>query len=74
MLPTFEEYNRLVYSIIERPSVTGSTLVLKSTGATVWEVEGEVTFAGDVTLSVTEQINFELGEDHPLFLSGVPRR
>ena len=61
MLPSFEEYNILVYGIIERPSVKGSTLVLKPIGATVWEVEGEVTFAGDIILSVLEQINFALG-------------
>ena len=42
MLPSFEEYNRLVYSVIDIPSVKGSTLVLKPIGATVWELEGEI--------------------------------
>ncbi len=61
MLPSLDEYSQLVYGIVERPGVRGSTLVLKSIGATVWEVEGRVAFDRGITLDVNEEIDFQTG-------------
>jgi len=62
MLPSLEDYELLVYSIPDTfPSVIRSTLVVKRLGAGKALVEGEVTFADDISLHVFEAINFHQG-------------
>ena len=62
MLPSLEEYELLVYSIPDTfSSVVRSTLVVKRLGTGKAIVEGQVTFAGDIYLSVFEALNFNAG-------------
>ena len=61
-LPDFQTYGALIYSLQERyPRIQRSTLVLATIGPTLAKLEGQVTFAGDVTLDVWELIDFEAG-------------
>jgi hypothetical protein len=52
------DYEHYVYTLKERhPSVIYSTLVLRPLGRALMELEGEVCFAGEVTLRVYEMID-----------------
>jgi hypothetical protein len=63
MLPPLEQYEELVYALVERfPTIEASTLVVKRRGATVADVEGEVFFAGGrLALVVRETVDFADG-------------
>jgi len=54
-----EEYEHLIYSLRQRyPAISFSTLVLKSLGATIGRVEGEIHFPNQIRLKLFELIDF----------------
>jgi len=56
---SLEEYEHLIYSLPQRyPAISFSTLVLKSLGATIGKVEGEIHFQNQIRLKVLELIDF----------------
>lgn len=59
MLSSLVSYSRFVYTIPDRfPSVKRSTLVLKTMGVAVGELEGRLESENDISLRVYEVINF----------------
>jgi len=62
MLPLLPDYELLVYSLPNRyPSIRQSTLVVIRHGATVAELTGVIEFEGEITLTVSEDLNFARG-------------
>ena len=58
-LSTLEEYERFVYTIVDAyPSVQQSTLVFIRLDPLAGELEGDLRFAGDITLQVYELVDF----------------
>ncbi len=54
-----EEYEHFIYSLPDRyPVISFSTLVLKTLGATIGKIEGEVHFPNRIRLKVFELIDF----------------
>lgn len=55
-------YGAQIYSLQERfPSIQRSTLVLATVSPTLAQLEGQITFAGDVILDVWEFLDFDSG-------------
>lgn len=62
MLPSVDEYERFVYSLLEEyPTIVYSTLVLASHSPSVSTLKGEVAFEGDIRLVVLEVVDFAEG-------------
>lgn len=60
LLPDFQTYSEIVYSLQERyASIHRSTLVLATIGSTLAKLEGQITFEGNVVLDVWELVDFE---------------
>lgn len=61
-LLSLPDYERFVYTLPQHyPSIHQSTLVVIRHGATFAELSGAITFDGDITLEVWEDLNFAKG-------------